>query len=108
MVQELGGPERKGALFVKEEIEEKKKRIHGILEDSGLEAVYLKKQSNFSWLTGGGLNVVGITVELGIAGLLITRCGQFAVCNNIEAPRMEKEERLEEMGFEIHSFPWYE
>jgi Xaa-Pro dipeptidase len=95
-------------LFVKEEIEEKNRRIRGILKDSELDAVYLKKQSNFSWLTGGGLNVVGITMELGVVGLLITPSGQFAICNNIEAPRMEKEELLEERGFEIHSFPWFE
>ena len=95
-------------MFIKEEIEEKKKRIRAVLEDSGLDAIYLKKQSNFSWLTGGGLNVVGITMELGAAGLLITPSGQFAVCNNIEAPRMENEERLEDLGFEIQSFLWYE
>ena len=95
-------------MFVREEIEEKKKRVHRLLEELALDAVYLKRQSNFSWLTGGGLNVVGITMELGVTGLLITAARQFAVCNNIEAPRMEKEERLEDRGFEIHSFPWYE
>lgn len=95
-------------MFVQEEIEEKKRRIRGVLQELELDAVYLKKQSNFSWLTGGALNVVGITMELGVTGLLITAAEQFAVCNNIEAPRMEKEERLEERGFEIHSFSWYQ
>jgi Xaa-Pro aminopeptidase len=94
--------------FVPEEIEEKKKRIRGVMAESGLDAVYLKKQSNFSWLTAGALNVVGITVDLGAVGLLITPSAQFAVCNNIEAPRMEKEEQLEQRGFEIRSFPWYD
>ncbi len=95
-------------MFVREEIEDKKQRIRILLEELGFDAIYLKKQSNFSWLTGGGLNVVGITLELGVAGLLITPGKAFAICNNIEAPRMEKEEKLEERGFEIHSFPWYE
>ncbi len=95
-------------MFVREEIEEKKKRIRLLLEELGFDAVYLKKQSNFSWLSGGGLNVVGITLELGVAGLLITPGETFAICNNIESPRMEREEKLEERGFEIHSFPWYE
>jgi Xaa-Pro dipeptidase len=95
-------------LSVCEEIEAKKKRLRGLLQEMALDAVYLKKQSNFSWLTGGGSNVVGITLELGVVGLLITPVRAFAVCNNIEAPRMEKEEKLEELGFEIHSFPWYE
>jgi Xaa-Pro dipeptidase len=95
-------------LRVCEEIEEKKKRLRGLLRELALDAVYLKKQCNFSWLTGGGSNVVGITLELGVTGLLITPSGAFAVCNNIEAPRMEREEKLGELGFEVHSFPWYE
>lgn len=41
-------------------------------------------------------------------GLLLTRERAYAVCNNIEAPRMEREEMIEEKGFELHSFSWYE
>ena len=92
---------------IQKEIEVKKTRLRGLLEERGLDAVYLKTQSNFSWLTAGGLNVVGITMELGVAGLLVTRDREYAICNNIEAPRMEREERVEEKGFELHSFPWY-
>ncbi len=95
-------------MFVPEEIREKKTRVRRLLEKLELDGIYLKKQSNFSWLTGGGLNVVGIAVELGVAGLLITPEAEFVVCSNIEAPRMEKEEQLEEQGYRIHSFPWYE
>lgn len=89
------------------EIELKKARLRGLLEERNLDAVYLKTQSNFSWLTGGGLNVVGIAMELGVVGLLVTRDREYAVCNNIEAPRMEEEEKIEEKGFELHTFPWY-
>jgi Xaa-Pro dipeptidase len=95
-------------MFVPEEIEEKNRRVRALLERLELDAVYLKRQSNFAWLTGGGLNAVGITMELGVAGLLLTGDRQYAVCNNIEAPRMVKEEVLEEQGYRIESFPWYE
>jgi Xaa-Pro dipeptidase len=95
-------------MFVPEEIAEKKRRLRGLLAELELDAVYLKQQSNFSWLTGGGLNVVGITLELGVAGLLLTADREYAVCNNVEAPRMEKEERLGEQGYALHSFLWYE
>jgi Xaa-Pro dipeptidase len=91
-----------------EEILEKKRRLRALMAKEGLSAVYLKRQPNFSWLTAGGSNVVGITLELGVAGLLVTGEREYAVCNNIEAPRMEKEERLEEQGYQIRSFPWYE
>ncbi|UCB46079.1 MAG: aminopeptidase P family N-terminal domain-containing protein [Spirochaetota bacterium] len=95
-------------MFISEEISEKKRRVRMLLVELKFDGIYLKKQSNFSWLTGGGLNVVGITLELGVAGLLITADKEYVICSNIEAPRMENEERLEEQGYEIISFPWYE
>jgi len=95
-------------MFVPEEIRVKKNRVRELIGELELDSIYLKKQSNFSWLTGGGLNVVGITLELGVAGLLLTADKEYVICNNIEAPRMEKEERLEEQGYEVCSFPWYD
>lgn len=95
-------------MFIAEEIREKKRRVRGLLRQLQLDAVYLKRQANFAWLTGGGTNAVGLTMELGVAGLLLTADGEYAVCNNIEAPRMAKEEALEEQGYRIESFPWHE
>jgi len=94
--------------FVQEEIAEKKNRVRKLLQELKLNAVYLKKSSNFSWITGGGYNIVGLATEMGVAGALITADREFIVCNNIEAPRMEKEEHLAEQGYEIISFPWYD
>jgi Xaa-Pro aminopeptidase len=90
------------------EIQEKKQRVRSLMQELDLAAIYIKRQSNFAWLTAGGSNTVGITLELGVAGLLITNTRDFAICCNIEAPRMEKEERLEEQGYSIQPFPWYE
>ena len=95
-------------MTVQKEIREKKQRVRSLLPKLKLDGIYLKRQSNFAWLTAGGSNTVGITFELGGAGLLLTAEREFVICNTIEAPRMEKEERLEERGFRIHSFPWYE
>jgi len=67
-----------------------------------------EKNGNFSWLTAGGLNLVGITTEVGAASLLITETGKFVITSNIEAPRMAAEENLEAQDYEIRSFPWYE
>jgi Xaa-Pro aminopeptidase len=90
------------------EIQEKKRRLRALLPSLGLEAVYLKRQGNFAWLTAGGSNVVGISLELGVAGLLLTPEREYAICNNIEAPRMRKEEGLEGQGYALRDFPWYE
>jgi len=90
------------------EIQEKERRVREFLKARDLQALLLKRQANFSWMTGGGLNLVGTATELGNASLLITEKGKFVITNNIEAPRMVEEERLEEQGYQIRSFPWYE
>jgi Xaa-Pro aminopeptidase len=91
-----------------DEIREKERRVREFMGSRGLQALLLKRQANFSWLTGGGLNLVAITSETGVASLLITESSKFVVCSNIEAPRMAREEKLEEQGYAVTSFPWHE
>ncbi|MCE5264298.1 MAG: M24 family metallopeptidase [Deltaproteobacteria bacterium] len=90
------------------EIQEKERRVREFLKARDLQALLLKRQANFSWMTGGGLNVVGTATELGNASLLITENGKFVIANNIEAPRMVEEEKLEDQGYQVRSYPWYE
>lgn len=94
--------------FSTEEIAEKKRRVRNLLKELELDGLYLKRTSNFSWITAGGYNIVGLTSDLGVAGILLTADSGFVVCSNIEARRMEREERLSDQGYEIVSFPWYE
>jgi Xaa-Pro aminopeptidase len=94
--------------FASEEIDEKKKRLRALLEELDLSGIYLKKSANFAWVTGGGYNIVGLATEMGVSGVLITRSHQYVVCNNIEAPRMEREERVMEQGYQIVDYPWYD
>ncbi|MCX7786671.1 MAG: aminopeptidase P family N-terminal domain-containing protein [Spirochaetes bacterium] len=94
-------------MFIKEEIQEKQKRIRTFMEDRKFTAVYLKRQANFSWLTGGEISYVNIATDLGGVGLLITPEKAYAVSNNIEAVRMEKEAELPAQGYEIRSYPWH-
>jgi Xaa-Pro aminopeptidase len=95
-------------MVILKEIQEKERRVREFLKVRGLRALLLKRQANFSWMTGGGLNAVMIATELGGASLLITEKGKYVITNNIEAPRMAEEERLEEQGYRIRSFPWQE
>jgi Xaa-Pro aminopeptidase len=55
-----------------EEIGEKKRRVRDLMSQLSLDAILLRKQCNFSWLTGGHLNLVGIATEIGVAPLLLT------------------------------------
>jgi Xaa-Pro aminopeptidase len=95
-------------MAMQDEIEEKERRVRDFLRAKGLKAILLKRQANFSWMTCGGLNLVGITTEMGATTLLITENSKFVITNNIEAPRMIEEEGLERQGFVAKIFPWHE
>jgi len=90
------------------EIKEKERRVKDFLKSKNLKGLILKRQANFSWMTCGGLNLVGIATEFGATTLLITENSKFVISNNIEAPRMIEEEGLERQGFAIKAFPWFE
>jgi Xaa-Pro dipeptidase len=91
-----------------QEVDEKKARVRDLMMRLNLDAVLLRKQCNFSWLTGGHLNLVGIATEMGAAPLLLTPEKQYVICNNIEAPRIEKEEGIPEQGYELVTYKWFE
>jgi len=91
-----------------DEIKEKERRVREFLRLKGLKALLLKSQANFSWMTCGGLNLVGINTEVGATSLLITEDSKYLISNNIEAPRMIDEEGMEKQGFILKTFPWYE
>jgi Xaa-Pro aminopeptidase len=102
------GPVEKKTMGRDAEIREKERRVREFLQAKGLVGVLLKRQANFSWMTGGGLNLVGITTEVGATSLFITKDAKYTISNNIEAPRMVKEEEVEELGFASYTFSWYE
>jgi Xaa-Pro dipeptidase len=95
-------------MSITDEIKEKERRVREFLRNKNLKGVILKRQANFSWITCGGLNLVGITTEVGATSLLMTEDSKFVISNNIEAPRMIEEEGLEQQGFIVKTFPWYE
>jgi len=94
-------------MSITDEIKEKERRVREFLRSKGLKGLLLKRQANFSWMTGGGLNLVGIITEMGATALLITENDKFCISNNIEAPRMIDEEGLEKQGFIVKIFPWH-
>jgi Xaa-Pro aminopeptidase len=91
-----------------DEIKEKESRVRDFLLANGLRAVLLKRQANFSWMTGGGVNAIGLATEIGGTSLLITENAKYVLSNNIEAPRMIQEEEVEKLGFHLKTFAWYE
>lgn len=90
------------------EIGIKLKRVHEVLESKGLDALYIVKAENFAWITAGGNSIITRFVESGVVGILITKSNQYAITNDIEYRRFIDEEKLDQLGFEVITQPWYE
>jgi antitoxin VapB len=63
--------------------------------------------SSFAWATCGAASYINTATSTGTASLLITRDGLHLITNNIEATRLEQEEKLKDQGWEFHVTPWH-
>jgi Xaa-Pro dipeptidase len=88
------------------EFEEKLRRTREYLDRKGLDGVYLKKRSNFAWITCGADNRIVDHSEEGWSGVLITRDRPVLVTDNTEMPRMVDEE-VHGLPIERHEYCWY-
>jgi len=88
------------------EFEVKLTRVRGYLQRKKLDGVYLKKRSNFAWITCGGDNRIIDASETGWSGILVTGNMVALVTDNTEFPRILGEEimGLNMEKFEIHWF----
>ena len=90
------------------EFQVKQEAIHQLLQLNGLDALLLRRVSSFAWATCGGKSYVNTAAAEGIATLLVTPSGLHLVTDSIEAPRLEKEQKLKEQGWEFHVHLWHE
>jgi Xaa-Pro dipeptidase len=90
------------------ELAEKDRRIRALLQARGLRGILLKRQANFSWMTCGGINLIGIATEMGGTTILVTEQAKYVLTSNIEASRMLEEEQVEALGFQVRVFNWWE
>jgi antitoxin VapB len=96
------------ATVITTEFNEKQARINAFLSAHNLEALLLRRVSSFAWATCGAASYVNTANGLGEASLLILPNGNHLITNNIEAPRLQKEEQLDNQNWEFNVAPWYE
>ncbi|MDA3823072.1 MAG: M24 family metallopeptidase [Bacteroidales bacterium] len=84
----------------------KRDLLRCFMNENGLDAIYIRHKDSFSWLTSGANNGGVLSTQIGAAGILLTANRQYVVASNIETPRLQKEEYLQELGFEIISTDW--
>ena len=89
------------------EIQTKQRRLTEYLERHGLDAVLLQQRGNFAWITGGRDNHIANNTEAGVTAIFATATERVCLSNNIEAPRMEREE-LAKSEIPVVTFPWYD
>jgi len=87
---------------------QKMKLVRDLMAKRHLDAVLLQRVGNFAWLTCGAASYVNTAVTNGESSLLITSKKQHLISNNIEATRLDKEEKLKAQGWNFQVSPWYE
>lgn len=87
---------------------EKESRLRELMVERGLDAVALRRASSFAWATGGASSYINTATDVGEGTLLYTPDRRYLIANNIEAPRLQIEERLQGQGWESVVDPWYE
>ena len=86
----------------------KQERIQALLVEHKLDALLLRRVSSFAWATCGAASYVNTATTNGEAALLITPSGRCLITNNIEATRLQQEEKLAAQGWEFRVAPWHE
>lgn len=86
----------------------KVQRLRHLLQSMDLDAALLRSTASFAWATDGAASYVNLAATEGEASLLVTPEETYLLTNNIEAPRLENEERLQQQGWTFKVVPWYE
>ena len=90
------------------EFNQKQNHIQVLLAARKLDALLLRRVSSFAWATCGAASYVNTATTNGETALLITSSGRHLITNNIEATRLEQEEKLAAQGWEFRVAPWHE
>ena len=91
-----------------EELVTKLNAISSLLDQRGLDALLLQRVSSLAWATGGATTYINTAATNGVASLLFTPTGRYLITNNIEAPRLQQEDKFSEQGWQFVAPHWYE
>jgi Xaa-Pro aminopeptidase len=87
--------------------DQKQAIIQNLLTRTDCQALVLNRISSYAWATDGAASYVNTAASDGAASLLITPSMRYVITTNIEATRMEQEEKLVEQGWKLHASPWW-
>jgi len=90
-----------------QEVERKHERLRDLLKKHNAESLWIQRARNLSWITAGAEVAIDISSELAPYSVLITPEKRSIIVSNIELPRLRKEERFEDLGFDYAVSNWY-
>ncbi len=89
------------------EFEIKQERMRALMAKHSLDALLLQRVSSFAWLTCGAASYVNTAVSFTGTVLLVTPTHRYLIANNIEAPRLEREEQLALQDWDFRINHWH-
>lgn len=90
-----------------EDFSTKVAQVRSALKQSGFDAIEIKSQTNFSYITRGR-GFIGLASVLACGSLLITEKEVFLISDNIEAERLYNEQLGNNPAVTVMAFPWDE
>jgi Xaa-Pro dipeptidase len=83
-------------------------KVRQFLREKGYDGILIRKRNNFSWITGGKHNHIVLSVEEGVADLVIFQDKVYVITTKMEERRILEEEAAN-LPFEIEllSDDWY-
>jgi Xaa-Pro aminopeptidase len=79
-------------MSIAQEVQNKIESVRAVLAKTGASGARFKGTDWFSWITGGGHNVVLMAAETGIADVLVTATKAVVLTNDIESLRLTEEQ----------------
>ena len=89
------------------EFDRREASIRQFMAQQKIDELLLNGVANFAWATCGAASYVNTATSSGEAWLQIKASGKYLYANNIEATRLEQEEKLAEQGWQFVVYPWY-
>ncbi|HEU4783299.1 MAG TPA: M24 family metallopeptidase [Ktedonobacterales bacterium] len=91
----------------RDEAQMKLAQLRALMASRELDAILLEQTPNVAWLTAGAETAINIAADRGPLALLVTPERARVVTDGVEAPRLEAEEGLIDLGFGLAVEPWY-
>jgi Xaa-Pro dipeptidase len=85
--------------------ETRQQQLSDLMHRLSIGAILLRHPANFAWYTGGADNRIDWSSPLGVAAVLVTHDAEYVLTDNIEAPRVRREEIQD---LEVIEHPWHE